>query len=772
MAEGLPRFDAVQAQQHLQRRMERATWMAVMLFVVVGVLFDFGLQLGPADDRWQFLARWTAVGSAVAVIALGLSRRLYSTAAADAHKQAATEEALRISNERFRRLADATLEGIVIHDGGRIVEANAAAARMFGVTAQDLIGRSIEDLVAPESLALARYRATAVDGCRVEAVGRRADGSTFSFEVLSQPFPWTGRTVRVAALQDITQHKLAAAALHESEQRYRLMVEASPLPIGVHREGLYVFMNAAALRLTGARDVDEIVGRAVLSLIHPDERAVVAERVRRVVEHGTGGPMAECRFVRLDGEVLNVEVGSLPVTFDEQPAVQIVIHDITERKRAEEQLRRQALHDPLTDLPNRALLDERLEALLRQGPTTRTGALLIADLDHFKEVNDSWGHRFGDLVLREVTARWKGVLSDTALLARVGGDEFAVLLPESTLQHAEQVGRNLQCALQRPFVTDGHRFEIGASIGIAVLDAGTGTAEQLLRRADSAMYAAKQAGSGCVVYRPEYDRHTSDRLALASELREAINRNELILYYQPQINVATEGVDGVEALVRWRHPQRGLVPPDEFISLAEQTGLIGPLTWWVFEAALWQTRAWSEAGLKLPVSVNVSMRNLQDPFLPDVVANLLSRYQVSAACLKVEVTESTLMADPDRARDVLVRLRAMGVQVAMDDFGTGYSSLAYLKDLPLDELKIDRSFVRDLASSNADRAIVRSAIALAHDLGLVVVAEGIEDPASLGVLASIGCDRAQGYLFSRPLPAAELTTWLTQRVGATIASAA
>ena len=318
----------------------------------------------------------------------------------------------------------------------------------------------------------------------------------------------------------------------------------------------------------------------------------------------------------------------------------------------------------------------------------------------------------------------------------------------------------------------GHSVSVGASIGIAVYDEHGADVKTLLRHADLAMYSAKRSGTGYAVYSCEDDARDPERLMLIGELRAAIEQNELVLHYQPKINLRTRSCDRVEALVRWNHPQRGLIPPDQFIPLAEQTGLIKPLTRWVLGAAIRQCRAWRDNGLDIAVGVNLSMRNLHDPELVGLVSQLLSSNDVLPSALKVEVTESALMTDPQRALDSMAKLRAIGVEEAIDDFGTGHASLSYLKQMPVREIKLDRSFVRDMRTDRNDYMIVRSTIELAHDLGLRVIAEGVEDRATLDLLAELGCDLAQGYYMSRPLPERDLRHWLSADAGLVAAAQA
>jgi diguanylate cyclase (GGDEF)-like protein len=421
---------------------------------------------------------------------------------------------------------------------------------------------------------------------------------------------------------------------------------------------------------------------------------------------------------------------------------------------ASRQLRKQALHDALTDLPNRTLLHRRAERALRGD---ELGAILLIDLDRFKEVNDTLGHDYGDALLIEVAERLQGALRRGDTLARLGGDEFAVLLDRLPDRAAvvELAGR-LQDALRRPIALRGVAVELEASIGVALYPEHGTTAGELLQRADVAMYDAKRGRHGVATYTRERDPYNEDRLGLLAELRRAIDEDELVLHYQPKVSVGGGGLTGVEALVRWEHPVRGLLAPDAFVPLAERTGAIADLTRWVVDRALAQCAAWRAQGFDLPVAVNLAAANIVDVTLPAAVGELLQRHGVPAERLECEISEHTVMADPVRASDVLGGLRELGVRLSLDDFGTGHSSLAYLKQLPLDEVKIDRSFVAAMAEDSSDAVIVRSTIDLARNLGLEVVAEGVETAEVMQALADLRCDTAQGYYISRPLPAAEL----------------
>jgi diguanylate cyclase (GGDEF)-like protein len=432
-------------------------------------------------------------------------------------------------------------------------------------------------------------------------------------------------------------------------------------------------------------------------------------------------------------------------------------------RRQMEEIQRRAHYDDLTGLPNRTLFRLQLETALGAG-----AVVLLLDVDHFKEVNDALGHERGDELLEAIGRRLADVEQE-ASVARLGGDEFALLLPHASLVEAEALAARIHGALERPFELGGFSLEVGASVGIAAFGEHGEDADALLQHADVAMYLAKRAHAGTAVYSAEQDTNDAERLALAAELRRAIEQEQLAVHYQPKADLASGRIVGVEALVRWIHPKRGFVPPDTFVPLAERTGLIKPLSRHVLRAAVEQCAAWAADGLDLHVAVNLTIPDLLDLELPDRVAALLADTGVPADRLELEVTESTILADPHRVRKVIDRLSELGVGFAIDDFGTGYSSLAYLKQLPVQTIKIDRSFVFDMLESESDAAIVRSTVDLARNLGLRVVAEGVETQEMWDALREQGCTLAQGYLVSKPVPADALAGLLAAR-GARLAA--
>ncbi len=449
------------------------------------------------------------------------------------------------------------------------------------------------------------------------------------------------------------------------------------------------------------------------------------------------------------------------------PAVQRELREARireERRQAEERIRHQAFYDTLTDLPNRILFRDQTGQAVRTGAEQhRPVALLLMDLQRFKEVNDTLGHQRGDQLLRQVGARLRQAIFQNDVVARLGGDEFGILLPRmAAARDIAVVVRKIQNALEMPFVIEGVPIAVEFSIGAVIApDHGT-DADLLLQHADVAMYQAKLTGTGFTLYDPAHDPHSPRRLALMAELRHAIEHAQLLLYYQPKIELATGRTIGAEALVRWQHPQHGLIPPDQFISSAENTGLIKPLTHWVLATALRQCADYLSRDSALRLAVNLSVRSLHDQQFPNQIADLLKSSGVPPERLILEVTESAIMVDMQRSVETLAVLNHMGVMVSIDDFGAGFSSLTYIKKLPVNEIKIDKSFVIDMMTDESDFSIVRSIIDLGHNLGLKVVAEGVENKTTQDNLAALGCDYCQGYHISRPLPYQQFKAWLEQ----------
>jgi diguanylate cyclase len=422
-----------------------------------------------------------------------------------------------------------------------------------------------------------------------------------------------------------------------------------------------------------------------------------------------------------------------------------------------ERIRYQALHDDLTDLPNRlhfrTSISQSIEVARRDGNRV---AVLLLDLDRFKEINDTLGHQSGDELLKELATRLRALTTERVMLARLGGDEFGILAHGAGASVALDLAEHVRAAIEPPFLIQGIPLVIEASIGISIYPEHGDGVDALLQKADVAMYGAKDRRLGIAVYDGNLDTNTADHLALMSELRRALDAGEIVLHFQPQADVRTGTVVGAEALIRWQHPVRGLMPPNDFVPHVERTGMSTALSGYVLSAAARQLREWRDQGVDVSLAVNLTMHDLLDASLPDRVAEMLERFAVDPARLELEITERVIMADPVRVKNVVERLKRIGVRLAIDDFGTGYSSLSYLKSLPLDVIKIDRSFVMGM-DQESDRAIVRSTIDLGHNLGLTVVAEGVEDNATLDELGEYGCDLVQGYLIARPAATLDLS---------------
>jgi len=690
--------------------------------------------------------------------------------ARDITERVHAEEALRQSEERFRALSEHASDLVAITDaGGMMRYASPSYRRLLGYDPAALEGKPVVARIHPDDRPLVRERLGALmaeDGARGEMKfrARHADGSWRVIEAMA-----TNRlhdpAVRgvISISRDVTARVRTEEALRANEERLLLVVANTPVILfALDEEGTYTLSEGKGLEALGRRP-GEVVGRSVFDVYAHDPHLL--EAVRQALAGAATSAVTE-----INGVVIDARHTPLVDDAGQVRGIIGVGADITARVRAEDALRHQALHDALTGLPNRTLLHDRLVHATHVAAREQAAfAVFLLDLDRFKEVNDTLGHAAGDALLERVAERLQGAVRASDTVARLGGDEFAVILPGVDVADATRAADKLLTSLAEPVDVAGQRLAAGGSLGIALYPDHGGDAGALLRHADIAMYAAKREGGGHAVYAPEMDLHTPHRLTLVSALRHAIADGQFRVHYQPIVDVTTGRVHLVEALARWQHPELGLLSPDQFIPLAEGTGLIAPLTHWVVEESLRQVRAWRDAGLDLAVAVNLSARALRDPALPDTVVGLLQAHGVPADHLRVELTESAVMADPAGALTILTRLAALGIRIAIDDFGTGYSSLSYLKRLPIDEIKIDRSFVTHMTRDGGDATIVASTIGLGHSLGLRFIAEGVESGDTWRSLEALGCDGIQGFYISRALPADELTRWLR---GTTLAPAA
>jgi diguanylate cyclase (GGDEF)-like protein/PAS domain S-box-containing protein len=697
-----------------------------------------------------------------------------------AHRQ--VDDELRKSEARYRTVLDAAFDAIVtITPEGIVRWFNRGAEHIFGHRAEEVIGQPVT-LLMPERYrelcvaGLHRYLRTGearVVGGTTELVGLRKDGSEFPIEMSLGETVQDGERLFTGVIRDVTERKEVEKVIKESEERFRSLVQyASDIITILEADGTVRYISPAVERVMGYKP-EEQKGTTAFDSVHPDDReralATFAEALKRAGLH----PPLEFRVPHKDGSWRNLEhvVNNLL----DEPAVRGVVvnsRDVTERKALEEQLRHQAFHDPLSGLPNRALFMDRLEhALTRANRRGGRVAVLFTDLDNFKVINDSLGHKAGDQLLVAVAERLKACLRPWDTAARFGGDEFTILVEDvASVGEAVRIAERIADIMQLPFALEDQEVFATASTGIALNSPTQERPADLLRHADLAMYRAKHRGKARYeVFESSMDAKAVERLRLETGLRRALVRQQFRVYYQPIVALDNDKVAGVEALVRWEHPQRGLLLPEEFLSIAEETGLIVRIGQWVLREACKQARVWQEQYPGTPpltISVNLSPRQF---FHPELVAEVLGESEIDPATLQLEITEGAMTTNGTSSADRTLRdLKHMGVQLAIDDFGLGYSSLSYFKRFPVDFLKIDRSFVEELGrapnGASKDKEIVRAMIDLTHALGLKVIAEGVENAEQLTRLRNMKCDLAQGNYFSEPLPSEALAVILEQNL--------
>ena len=621
------------------------------------------------------------------------------------------------------------------------------------------------------SLAAYRHAFAARQSFEIEYRLRRRDGAWRWMFDCGAPFhdldgAFSGY---IGSCYDITARKEAEDACRASEERLESIVGSLDEVVWSVKPGSHdvIFQSSAAERVYG-HPVQAFFDNPNLwaEVVHPDDRVRVqpfldelARRGHLEMEYRIVRPDGGVRWLRARARVVRDGSGQ-PLRYDG------IVSDVTERKRYEEQLEFQATHDALTGLPNRNLLGDRIgQALVRAARDGRSAAVLFVDLDQFKFVNDSLGHDVGDVLLRAVADRLQATVREGDTVARQGGDEFVIVLHDVVREEdAADVAQKVLSSLNPPVAVEGHELFVAASVGISLYPQDGDDIHTLLRNADMAMYRAKEEGrNNFQFFAADMNVRLSERLTLEGSLRHALEREEFALYYQPQVDLLSGEIVGMEALLRWRHPELGLVPPVKFIPLAEETGLIVAIGAWVLKKACAQNKAWQDAGLpRLTVAVNLSARQFRRSDLVHGVLRVLEETGLPARCLDLELTEGTIMHDPERVADVLQELSDMGVQLSVDDFGTGYSSLGYLKRFPIDKVKIDQSFVRDITTDPDDAAIAKTIVSIAHDMRMKVVAEGTETEGQVDALRGYGCDEIQGYLFSKPLPADEFEVLLRE----------
>jgi diguanylate cyclase (GGDEF)-like protein/PAS domain S-box-containing protein len=743
-------------------RRRAATWRWVVSVVVAAALLLAAvvlvIRVGDSESRTTVIVLGIAAGLALcAVVVTWLeSRRITRHLHHTIDRLIDTESELRV-------LLDDLPEAVIsIDEAGLVRGSNTKAAELTGRPASELAGTPLRELVEVGDrprldawLAEARWR-SAVDGVTLQLSG--ADGAITVVEATYDQ-PRGSPAGAIVRLVDVTEREGRGRALEQARRRFQQAFHSAPTGMALVRLDNSTIIDAnRSLAEMLQRPIDDLVGRSIREITHPDDLKAAAVHRARLELGIVDTYLLDQRYERSDGVYVWART-RVAVTEDEGVPLAIThIEDVTEQRRAAEQLQWAATHDELTGLPNRTELLTRVDGLLVGAPIGSM-ALLFIDLDNFKAVNDSLGHGIGDRLLTVLAERLRDAVGERALLGRFGGDEFIVVLRAGADAAFDPgaVAEQLRETIRDAVDVEGAEFFITASIGYSVNTGEATTAADLLRDADGAMYRAKARGRDCVeAYAAGLQETTALALRTATELRRGIDRGEIVPYYQPIVELTTGHVVGFEALARWLHPERGLLGPEQFLALAEETGLVGHIGEAILRDGLAQLARWRARELPFAgayLAVNVGTRQVVDPDFATLVAALLAETGIPAESVWLEITESALLADVKASTVAMRKLRGLGLHLAVDDFGTGYSSLTYLKRFPVEAIKIDRSFVAGLGLDSEDTTIVEAVVNLGHSFGLDVIAEGLETPLQLARLREIGCDRGQGYLFGRPRPA-------------------
>lgn len=690
----------------------------------------------------------------------------------DIDRRVRAEENLRIQKAHLEQLYENAPEAIVVLDRDEVVtRINQEFTRLFGYQPSEAVNQHIDDLiVGPEQLNESRTLADIIQSGRevkAESIRSRKDGSPVHVSILGTPINvYDGHFGTYAIYRDITERKKTEEALTESERRHRIVLASAPDPILVYdMKGRVTYLNPAFTRVFGWSE-KEVLGQGIdfIPARNWPETKMMEERILA----GEDFSGVESRRLTKDGQIIDVSVSG--ATFlDNQGRYQgnvVTLQDITQRKMTEEQLRFIAYHDTLTGLPNRKAFYERLDDLIlhsRRAQVLPRWALLFLDLDRFKDINDTLGHDIGDLLLVEAAERVRGCLRGSDYVFRLGGDEFTVILTELTQDiDAAKVAEKLLVAISQPYRIKDHDLFVTCSIGISVHPLDGNVVEALVRNADTAMYVAKRDEDRYRFFTEDMNNKAMKRLMIENHLRSAIDRREFTLHYQPLVD-RDKNITGTEALLRWDNPDLGLISPDEFIPIAEETGLIVPIGEWVLNEACRQVKKWHNSGYtRLSMAVNLSPRQFRHQNLIEIISGIIQETGLDPASLRLEVTETSVMEDPEEAIAKMNLLHDMGMRFAIDDFGTGYSSLAYLKRFPVDTLKIDRSFIKDMTVDTDDEEIIRTIVAMATNLKMEAQAEGVETEEQREFLSREGCHNMQGFLFSPALPVEEFEKYLAK----------
>jgi diguanylate cyclase (GGDEF)-like protein/PAS domain S-box-containing protein len=667
---------------------------------------------------------------------------------------------IQLNEQYYKSLFEQNPDAIFIFDlNGKFVIANEAVS-IYGYSVEELIDKPFAGYVLPSDL----ERVTAHF---IEAINGKATNyecSIFDKKGLQREIIVTNIPIFVneeiygvyTIIKDITEHKRAQNALVEAEAKYRSLIENSLVGVYIMQDGKFVYVNPRLCEMAGYK-YEELVGLHVANFIYPEDLPLVNENIRKRFNNEIGTIKYEYRAIRKDTSVITFELYGSKIVYNGREAIIGTVIDITERKNTEKMIKHMAYHDQLTDLPNRYLLREKLNKTITDSRQANCHfSLLFLDLDRFKAINDTLGHEVGDKVLIEIVERLKVCVHEKDIISRYGGDEFSILLPESGEQRASQVANRIINKLSLPFTFHHHELLVTPSIGISVFPKHGESFDTLIKNADLAMYHAKSVGrNNFQFFNEELSKIAQHELVMEVNLRKALEQNQLMLFYQPQINLETNQIYGAEALMRWFHPEKGVIPPAVFIPIAEETGLIIPMGEWALRTACKENKKWQEAGYSpITVSVNISAKQFFQSNLVEIVEASINESGLNPKYLELEITESITM-DVERSIKTLLELQRIGVKVSIDDFGTGYSSLNYLKRLPIDKLKIDQSFIRECPNDINSNTLVRTIIIMAHLLKMKVIAEGVETEEQVSFLLGQGCKEGQGYFFSKPLHVSE-----------------
>ncbi|MEH7076920.1 sensor domain-containing protein [Neobacillus drentensis] len=669
---------------------------------------------------------------------------------------------LQINEQYYKSLFEHNPDIIITFDvKGHFLNANKAVS-LFGYTVEDLIHKSFVPLLIPKDVepAMNKFR-KAVSGevSTYECTIFDKEGNQKDIQATNIPIYENNKIIGVyGIIKDITDHKMAQKNLIEAEAKYRSLVENSLVGVYILQNQKLMYVNPRICEITGYGE-EELLDLDLANLINPKDFSLVIENLTKLLTNQESTITSQYRIIRKDKSVITLEIYGSSIEYNGQTAVIGTVIDVTERLKTEKMIKHMAYHDQLTGLPNRYLLREKINGLVKRSSEKQGSfALLFLDLDRFKAVNDRFGHEVGDKLLIEIAHRLKRLVNDNDMISRYGGDEFTILLSHTNVDRARDVAQSILTHLSEPFL---HEIFVTPSIGISIFPDHGETFDSLIKKADLAMYFAKSLGkNNFQIFTDNLNEESTCVLELESQLRKALQRQEFILFYQPQINLETNQMVGAEALIRWNHPEKGLIAPYKFIPLAEESGLIIPIGEWAIRTACQQNKKWQEEGLPpITIAVNISARQFFQSNLPDVVRKILQETELEPKYLEIEITESMTM-DVETAITTLNELKKIGVTISIDDFGTGYSSLNYLKRFPIDRLKIDQSFIHECTNDINDQTIIKTVILMAHLLKLQVIAEGVETKEQAAFLLQQNCMEAQGYYFSKPVPVEELEKYL------------